>query len=135
MRYRQFIRHYSVSEPLEPEAVQALAAWEARYRTEFRGLAVRFSKLHLAIDAQKPTATREELKRLFNKWETVVLNTYMNVGDSLVPKLECGYGNAATIAGFEAAVEQLPRYQERYRYLRAMLEAFLDDETVQQVKV
>ncbi|GAB2697807.1 hypothetical protein GCM10027272_10350 [Hymenobacter frigidus] len=129
MRYSQFIKHYSISEPLEPEAVQALAAWEARYRAEFRGLAVRFSKLHLAIDAQKLTTTREELKRLFGKWETVVLNTYMTVGDTLVPKLEGGYGNAATIADFEAAVRELPKYQKHYRHLRASLEAFLDDET------
>ena len=130
MRYSQFIRHYSISEPLEPEAVQALAAWEARYRAEFRGLAVRFSKLHLAIDAQKPTTTREELKRLFNEWETVVLDTYMAVGDTLVPKLEVGCGNAATLADFYAAIRELPRYQGHYRYLRARLEAFLDDGAV-----
>ena len=135
MRYSHFLREFSIDVPLEPEAVQALAIWNAQYRAEFRGLAVRFSKLHLAIDAQKRTATREELKRLFNKWETVVLDTYMAVGDTLVPKLEIGYGNAATLAAFEAAVGQLPEYQERYRYLRAMLEAFLDDETVQQVEV
>ena len=130
MRYSQFLREFSISEPLEPEAVQALATWEARYRAEFRGLAVRFSKLHLAIDAQKPTATREELKRLFDKWETVVLDTYMAVGDTLVPKLEVSCGNAATLADFEAAVGELPRFQRQYRYLRAKLEAFLDDEAV-----
>jgi len=130
MRYSQFLREYSISVTLELEAVQALATWKAKYRSEFRGLAVRFSKLHLAIDAQKPTTTtREELKRLFNEWETVVLDTYMAVGDTLVPKLEIGCGNAATIADFHAAVRELPKYQEHYRHLRARLEAFLDDET------
>jgi len=134
MRYSQFLREFSISVPLEPEAVQALGTWNTQYRTEFRGLAVRFSKLHLAIDAQKSTATRDELKRLFDKWETVVLDTYMNISDTLVPKLKGGYGNAATIADFDAALSELPKYQEHYRHLRASLEAFLDDETCNQVE-
>ena len=134
MRYSQFLREFSISEPLEPEAVRALVSWETIYRAEFRGLAVRSSKLHLAIGAQKACAKRDELKRMFSAWETAVLDAYLSVGDVLVPKLENGTGNAETVADFNAAVEKVPRYQRHYRYLRARLEDFLDDDTMNQVE-
>ena len=134
MRYSQFLREFSISVPLEPEAVQALVSWEAIHRAEFKGLAVRSSKLHLAIDAQKACAKRDELKRMFSSWETAVLDAYLSVGDVLVPKLENGTGNADAVADFEAAVGKLPSYQGHYRYLRAKLDAFLDNETMNQVK-
>ena len=128
MRYSQFLREFSISVSLEPDAAQALATWEGRYHAEFKELAFLASQLHIAIVGQKPTTARGELLGLFSAWETAVLDTYMTVGDSLVPKLKCGLGNAVTIAEFEAAVGKLPAYFGRYRYLRTRLNTLLDQE-------
>lgn len=111
--------------PLEPEAEEVLSLWENGHRAESTQLVMRFAKLHYAINAQKrPEA--EVLKQLLAQWEDAMLEDYLDLAQTLVPRIQDGYGGPTTIKGYYEGIASLPIHTEKYRQLRNMFVAFLD---------
>ena len=111
--------------PLEPEAEEVLSLWKNGHRAEFTQLVMRFAKLHYAINAQK-AADAEELKQCVALWEDLMLESYLDVGQTLLPRIQEGYGGPTTIKGYYQAMDSLPVHLENCRRLQSMFNVFLE---------
>ena len=111
--------------PLEPEAEEVLSLWANGHRAEFTKLVMQFAKLHYAINAQKAVEA-QELKQCLAQWEDLMLESYLDVAQTLLPRIQEGYGGPTTIKGYYHAMASLPGHLENYRRLRSMFDVFLE---------
>lgn len=118
-------RHFQL--PLEPDAEQALETWTTTHRAATTRLFLQFSKLHLAINAQKAGSNLAELKHLLSEMEDEVLEWYLELADGIVAKLEHGYGGPDNISNYYAAIKAGSEHRENYRRLRVMFDSLMDE--------
>lgn len=112
--------------PVEPHAKRLLENWDSTYRERFRVLVMRFGKLHLAINAQRPEPRWSPLKLALDAWEDVMLDTFLDLDADIIPRLRDGYGNEQTFALYQGAIDKLPEHEANYDSLREQFSQFLD---------
>lgn len=112
--------------PIESDAELLLEGWDSAHEQRFVSLLIRYSKLSLAIAAQKSASGLITVNQALEVEGALLFDTFLDLEGSIIPRLRNGYGNEHTFALYRNAVSKIPLLEQAYRQQRDMFSVYLD---------